>query len=308
MAGGERRIAAGLSRFFPTDPQRVPIPIGDDAALVRTPGSGQLLACDPVIEGVHFEVGTPRSRVGRKAVARNLSDIAAMGGTPDFLLVAALLPEGFSARERAALFRGIRAEASAHGCLVVGGDLARTPGPLTVVVTVVGHPGPRALTRVGARAGDAIHVTGPLGGSFGSGRHLRIVPRLAEGRWLAGRREVTAAMDVSDGLLLDLQTLLDASGMPGAVLDADAIPLHPSARRLEQGDRARALDRALGDGEDHELLFTVREGARLGRGGPLSAAARRPIGEVTARAGLWLRAADGTLQRLRPRGYQHEFD
>jgi len=308
LAGGERRIAAGLAGFFPTDPRRVPIPIGDDAALVRTPGTTQLLACDPVIEGVHFEAGTSRFRVGRKAVARNLSDIAAMGGTPDFLLVAALLPEGFSARERAALFRGIRAEADSHGCLVVGGDLARTPGPLSVVVTVVGHPGSRPLTRGGARVGDAIHVTGPLGGSLESGRHLRIVPRLAEGRWLAARRAVTSAMDVSDGLLLDLRTLLDASGAPGAVLDAAAIPIHPSARRLECGDLERALERALGDGEDHELLFTVRAGARLGTGGPLPAAARRPIGEVVERPGLWLRSAAGTVQRLRVEGYQHEFD
>ncbi len=307
MSGGERAIAAGLGRFFPTDPRRVPIPIGDDAALVRTPGRGQLVACDPVIEGVHFEAGTPLARVGRKAVARNLSDIAAMGGTPDFLLVAALLPDGFSARDRAKLFGGIRAEANAHGCLVVGGDLARTPGPLTLVVTVIGHPGARPLTRSGARVGDAIHVTGPLGGSLESGRHLRIVPRLAEGRWLAERRAVTAAMDISDGLLLDLRTLLDASGVPGAVLEARAVPIHPAARRLAGGDAAAARARALRDGEDHELLFTVRGGADLGDGGPLRACARQPIGTLVERPGLWLRADDGSLQPLRAEGYEHDL-
>lgn len=308
MGAGERRIAAGLARFFPTDPRRVPVPIGDDAALVRTPGRGQLLACDPVVEGVHFEPGTSVYRVGRKAVARNLSDIAAMGGTPDFLLVAALLPEGFSAGDRGALFRGIRAEADRHDCLVVGGDLSRTPGPLTVVVTAVGHPGPRALTRAGARIGDAIHVTGPLGGSFESGRHLRITPRLEEGRWLAAQREVGAAMDVSDGLLLDLQTMLQASGMPGAEIDAAAIPVHAAARRLSGGDLGRARARALGDGEDHELLFTVRRGRALGAGGPLTALARRPIGRVVPRRGLWLRSEDGSLEPLRPSGYEHDLD
>jgi thiamine-monophosphate kinase len=306
MAAGERAVAASLGRFFPSDPRRVLVPIGDDAALVRSPSRSQLLACDPVIEGVHFEPGASRFLVGRKAVARNLSDIAAMGGTPDFLLVAALLPAGFSSRDRAALFRGIRTEADAHGCLVVGGDLSRTPGPLTVVVTVVGHPGKRVLTRSGAGVGDALHVTGPLGGSFESGRHMRIAPRLDEGRWLSGRREVTAAMDISDGLLLDLKTLLDASGVPGAELDAASIPVHRTARRLAGGDAERARAHALRDGEDHELLFTVRRGAALGAGGPLSDRSRRPIGTLVARPGLWLRALDGSLRSLRVEGYEHD--
>src|SRR5439155_7993418 len=136
-----------------------------------------------------------------------------------------------------------------------------------------------------ARAGDAIHVTGPLGGSA-LGHHLTFVPPLREGAWLARARvPATAAIDVSDGLLLDLQTLLAASGNLGAELQADAIPLRPAARRLGRGNARAALRHALVDGEDHVLLFTVAAGRALPRGGPLTAAARRPIGRVLERPG-----------------------
>jgi thiamine-monophosphate kinase len=303
---GERRLTAGLARFFRADPARVPLGIGDDAAVVRHAGRLGVVACDPVIEGVHFTRSTPLRDVGRKAVNRNLSDIAAMGAVADHLLVAAILPAWVEAPQRRQLFGGIRAAADRAGCLVVGGDIAATPGPLTVVVTVLGHPGPRVLTRSAARAGDALHVTGPLGGAQRDRHHLRFAPRLEAGVWLAGQRGVAAAMDVSDGLLLDLWTMLRASAVPGAVLDAAAIPVRAAARRAAGGDREAALAAALTDGEDHELLFTVRAGARLGPGGPLPAVGRRPIGTLVDRPGLWLRGAGGALTRLQPGGYEHD--
>jgi len=260
------------------------------------------LTCDPVVEGVHFTADAPAPAVGRKAVARNLSDLAAMGAVPDYLLVSLLVPDGCPPARRRGVLAGIRSAARAARCTVVGGDLGRTPGPLTVTVTAIGHLDGGVLLRTGARVGDRLHVTGPLGGAS-LGRHLRIRARLAEGRWLARQAGVGAALDVSDGLLLDLATLLEASGVPGAILEAGAVPIHADARRLARTTGRTPLAHALADGEDHELLFTVRAGTRLPAGGPLAAVARRTIGELASRRGLWLRTADGRLARLGAEGW-----
>lgn len=297
----ERAVIAGLRRLFPA-PRGVEVPIGDDAAVVRNPAARSVLCCDPVVEGVHFASDAPPALVGRKAVNRNLSDLAAMGARPDWLLVSLVLPRGYAAARRRALLRGIRDAARAGGAAVVGGDLATSPGPLVVTVTAIGHPVGRVLRRDGARPGDRLHLSGPIGGA-GLGHHLRFLPELAVGAWLARQRPVRAAIDVSDGLLLDLRTLLDASGCPGAELDAEALPLRRAALRRGGGDRDRALRRALAEGEDHVLLFAAR--AALPAGGPLPRAARRPIGRVSARPGLFLVHADGRRQRLRAEGYQH---
>jgi thiamine-monophosphate kinase len=171
-------------------------------------------------------------------------------------------------------------------------------------VTALGHLPGRALTRAGARAGDTIHVTGPLGGAS-AGHHLRFRPALREGVWLARQRAVRAAIDVSDGLLLDLATVLRRSGGLGAELDAAIVPIRAAARRLAGGDRRRALARAFGDGEDHVLLWTQASGAALAPGGPLTARARRAIGRVTAEPGLWLRDGDRRT-RLAASGFEHD--
>lgn len=303
--GGERAWTAGLARFFAAG-CGVEVPIGDDAAVVQNRGTRSVLCVDPVVEGVHFRPGDDPVLVGRKVVNRNLSDLAAMGAVPDWLLVSLLLPHGTPARRRDALMRGIRAAARAGGAVVVGGDVSATPGPLVVTVTAVGHLAGKVLERRAARPGDAIHVTGPLGGSR-LGAHLRFRPHLAEGQWLATQvAGIGAAMDVSDGLLLDLATLLEASGGLGAELDAGAIPVSGAARRLARGDRVRALHHALADGEDHVLLFTLRRGAVLPTGGPLRARARKPIGSVVREPGLWLRHPDGRREPLAPEGWQHD--
>jgi thiamine-monophosphate kinase len=301
---GERAFTARLAAFFGTAPGVV-VGIGDDAAVVANRGRRGVLCCDPVVEGVHFTRATPLALVGRKAVNRNLADLAAMGASPDWLLVSLVLPPWCGARERRALLGGLRAAARAGGAAVVGGDVATSPGPLVVTVTAVGHLRGRALRRSGARPGDTIHVSGPLGGSR-AGHHLRFRPPLAEGVWLARQRAVHAAMDVSDGFLLDLATLLEASGGLGAELDAAAVPVSAAARRNAHGDAAAALAAAFGDGEDHVLLWTQRAGATLPAGGPLAPRARRPVGRVVRTPGLWS-CRDGRRTRLHALGYQHDL-
>jgi thiamine-monophosphate kinase len=300
----ERAFTASLARFF-GHADGVDVGIGDDAAVVQNRGRTSVVCCDPVVEGVHFVRAAPLALVGRKAVNRNLSDLAAMGAVPDWLLVSLVLPRWCRAAQRRALLLGIRSAARAGGAVVVGGDVAATPGPLTVTVTAIGHLERRALRRSGARAGDTIHVTGPLGGAA-AGHHLRFRPQLAAGRWLARRPEVHAAIDVSDGFLLDLATLLAASGGLGAEIDVRALPIRPEALRLARGDRERALARALGDGEDHVLLWTQAPGRALPAGGPLAARARRAVGRVLTAPGLWL--VDGERRtRVVPGGHQHEL-
>ncbi|MEO6597602.1 MAG: thiamine-phosphate kinase [Planctomycetota bacterium] len=300
----ERAFTASLAHFFGSA-RDVEVGIGDDAAVVKNRGAESVLCCDPVVEGVHFASDAPPQLVGRKAVNRNLSDLAAMAAVPDWLLVSLVLPHGYAPRRRRALLEGLRAAARAGGCTVVGGDVATSDGPLVVTVTAIGHLAGRALLRSTARVGDTLHVTGPLGGSS-RGHHLRFRPALREGVWLAQQRAVHAAIDVSDGLLLDLYTLLQASGGLGAELDAEAVPIRAAARALAKGDRAAALQHALGDGEDHVLLWTQAAGSTLPAGGPLTKLARRPIGRVVAGSGLWL-ATDGRRERVAPVGFRHGF-
>lgn len=313
---GERARTDALARFFDAD-ERVLVGIGDDAAVVRVRGREAVLCCDPVIAGVHFDDDTPLELVGRKVVNRNLSDLAAMGAVPDWLLVSVIAPRGFGNDALRRLLGGVRTAARRGGAQVVGGDLARADGPLVVTVSAHGHLEGRALRRTGARAGDTLHVTGPLGGSR-LGHHLRFTPALCEGRWLARQRHVHAAIDVSDGLLLDLHTLLAASSAAGAAdgtadsgprlgaeLDAAAVPVRAAARQLAGGDPERALRHAFEDGEDHVLLWTQAERA-LAADGPLTARARRPIGRVVDRPGLWL-VRDGRRERLAVVGFEHEW-
>jgi len=297
----ERAFTATLAQFFGTA-RGLRIGIGDDAAVVKNRAGNSVLCCDPVVQGVHFTAQDPPHDVGRKAVNRNLSDLAAMGAVADWLLVSLVLPRGFPARRRHALLSGIRSAARQAKCTVVGGDVATSKGPLVVTVTAVGHLPGRALRRSGARPGDTLHVTGPLGGSR-AGHHLRFRPALREGVWLARQRAVHAAIDVSDGLLLDLHTLLSASGGLGAEIDARALPISAAARRIARGDPRSALQHALADGEDHVLLWTQSPRA-LPAGGPLTSRARRPIGRVLAERGLWL-VHEGGRKRVLHEGFQH---
>ena len=246
--------------------------IGDDAAVVRAPTGVMLLAADAVVEGVHFRWNADLEWVGWKAIAVNVSDIAAMGGRPAHVLVTVAAPRH---ADIDALYRGRAAAANEYGCAVVGGDLSNAD-QLVVSVSVTGMldpPDPPAVLRSGARPGDALFVTGPLGASAASGYSKRPVARVAQGvaARLAG---ATAMIDVSDGLAADLGHLLDASGV-GAVLDV--VPVAEGATE----------EQALGGGEDFELLFTGRPSLSVGI----------RIGTCT----------DDPAQRPAARGWEHRF-
>lgn len=279
---------------------------GDDCAVVRPrPEDAEdlLLTSDPTIEGVHFAPGTDGRRIGHKAMARVLSDIAAMGGDPAWALVDVAAPPSTSAGLIDAIYDGMTAVAARHGLVIVGGDVAVGP-VLELHVFGCGRTARgQALTRSGARPGDLLCVTGHLGGS-GAGHHLDFEPRLAEGRVLRGR--ATACMDLSDGLAADLPRLARASGA-GACVTADAVPISRAAR--EATDGRSPLDHALADGEDFELLFTIPPSALEALRSAWSAAGLAPfhgIGAMTNEPGIVrVREARGLDRPLREKGYEH---
>jgi thiamine-monophosphate kinase len=248
---GEQNLLRHIRRWLGSAMPAAPHGMGDDCAVLPATalprGKRPLLTVDPVIYGEHFDDAIAPRAVGRKLLARNLSDLAAMGGRP----VAAVVSLALDPRTRLdwleAFYRGLAATARRHQTPVVGGDIATHRGGLVASLTLAGvTTSSRAVTRSGAAVGDFIAVTGVLGGSLSSGHHHAFTPRLAEGAWLAARREVSAMMDVSDGLAKDLHALVPARAKP--LLFGDLIP-----RR--KGCDLRA---ALTDGEDYELLFTVR--------------------------------------------------
>lgn len=252
---GEQKLLAKIRRWLGPSMPPAPLGMGDDCAVLPAPraSSGKktagktLLTVDPVIHGEHFDDAVAPRAVGRKLLARNLSDIAAMGGAPEAAVVALALDPRTRLDWLEGFYRGLAALARRHGVPVVGGDLATHRGGLVASLTLLGRASAgRALTRAGARVGDFIAVTGALGGSLASGHHCKFEPRLAEGRWLAARREVSAMMDVSDGLAKDLHHLVPA--------DADPLVFEELIPRRRGCD----LRAALCDGEDYELLFTLR--------------------------------------------------
>jgi thiamine-monophosphate kinase len=223
-----------------------------------------------------------------------------MGARPRLAFAAAALPRGFSNALARELTRGMAGLAARHGVVLAGGDTVSHAGGIVITTTVVGlvRSG-RAITRGGAKTGDVIAVTGALGGSLARGRHLRFEPRLEESRALVALGPPSAMMDVSDGLLLDAWRLLRASGRGGRI-DADRVPVHPDAGRPGAASRERALS----DGEDFELLFTMprRRFESCARKWRLPVPIRA-IGEVVAR-GFTL-VEGGVERRVKPRGYEH---
>jgi thiamine-monophosphate kinase len=230
--------------------------IGDDAAVLRsTRGRTQLLSIDTIVEDVDFRKrdATPQ-QIGWKALAVNLSDIAAMGGIPTAAVVSLTMPRNTPLRFVKGFFDGIKRLSDRFGVALVGGDLSRG-SKISSSVAILGEvPRNQATLRSGARVGDVICVTGRFGGSI-LGRHLTFAPRIAEGRFLA-TSGVTSMIDVSDGLMQDLGHLVSSSKL-AFQMDATKIPVTSAAKRLARGNRARALEHALYDGEDFELLFTI---------------------------------------------------
>jgi thiamine-monophosphate kinase len=252
----EVELLSRIARKVPAGGRGLLLGIGDDCAIFRSKGAREdlLFTTDMMIEDVHFRRGThPAESVGWKALARGLSDIAAMGGDPRFCLLSLAAPEWADRRWIDAFYRGFLALARQTGTPLAGGDLARAERMSCDVVVCGAAPRGKALRRDGARPGDGIYVSGPLGGAAlgletrrGAAwkKHSRPEPRLDFGRRLRGR--ASAAIDLSDGLSLDLHRLCLASGC-AAVLDRP-IPIFPGA----------TLAQALHGGEDYELLFTAR--------------------------------------------------
>ncbi|HEY8993583.1 MAG TPA: thiamine-phosphate kinase [Lacunisphaera sp.] len=256
-AWGESRLIGEIRRWLGDASPAAPFGIGDDCAVIPPTRRHQLVTTDPVIHGRHFDDTVPARAVGAKLLKRNLSDIAAMGGRPVAAVVSlALAPETSVAWLRD-FYLGLAATARKHRVKIVGGDITQGPAFFFgAFLTLHGESsGNRVITRTGARAGDAIFVTGRLGGSR-LGHHYKFSPRLAEGAWLAGRPEVRAMMDISDGLAKDLESVTTA-GLSVA-LNEPAIPVSSAARHAATKSGRSALAHALGDGEDYELLIVVR--------------------------------------------------
>lgn len=310
--------------------KRAPIGIGDDAAALSfSPNQLVLATTDMLVEGVHFDLATTDLvSLGWKSAAVNLSDIAAMGGVPRFLLVGLAIPRGMRLDQIDDLYRGFRSLAGSYGALLVGGDTCSSRRGLVISVTALGEsPRARMVARSGARPGDLVFVTGTLGDSGagfellqknvrrkGSGgarggskaemlieRHLRPVPRVEWGRKLAASGAVTSMIDVSDGLSSDLHHLCNESNCGAEVL-AEQVPLSP-ALCSATGLKRQPLDYALSGGEDYELLFTAPSTGRerIRRLGITATV----IGTIEKKKGMRLRLSSGRVIRLEPSGYDH---
>lgn len=329
---GELRLIRSIRKKFAGTRPPVCQGIGDDAAVVRshTPGGMDLLlTTDVQVEGVDFDLRyCPFHQIGFKALAANLSDIAAMGGIPRFSLVTLGLSRHLTTDLVDELFSGMADLADAYQVQLIGGDVSATPGAMFAGVTIIGAvPRGRAVLRSGARVGDQIFVTGTLGdaaaglelarsGRFGSTSQLQLIqrqfypiPRVREGRLLAGKGMASAMIDLSDGLATDLRHLCDESRV-GAEIEAEAVPLSGPLREHARKNKKNPLQYALTGGEDFELLFTVpkNRGTRLSRLAAREAVRITRIGRVLPRSqGIRLLDARNRIRPLPKRGYEHFF-
>jgi thiamine-monophosphate kinase len=301
---------------------------GDDAAVISpVRGAFDVLTTDAQVEGVHFDRRfVPADAIGHRALAVNLSDLAAMGASPRAALLSLALPATLELAAFDQILSGLLALASAHGVTLIGGNIAHTPGPLTLDVTAIGAVRPRRLlARTGARPGDEVYVTGTLGdaavglrrlqetthtaGSSGEGtcvaRYLRPEPRVRAGMLLGRNRAASSCMDVSDGLADCARQIAEASGV-GITLDASAIPVTKDVRDWQARMGRDALEPALNGGDDYELFFTLRPAHR----GRFRAVCQQlgdlpitRIGVVTKARDVLLKDETGT--RPLPAGYEH---
>lgn len=305
----EFELIARLTHSLPTN-KSVVVGAGDDCAVLDLGVLEKLFLfkTDAVVEGVHFTQDAPPEKIGRKALARCLSDIAAMAGTPQHALVTLGLPRDYDPAFVEKIYAGLNEIAVQHGVAIVGGETTTTP-VILLNIALLGHaPRGKCVLRSGAEVGDAIFVTGELGGSLAA-KHLDFEPRLAEARWLAENFSLHAMIDLSDGLAGDLKHILAASKV-GAELLTSSIPISREAKLAgKSGDAAKpALLAALTDGEDFELLFTVASKVAV----PLLDAWKQKfpetkltcIGKITAGSGLALRDARG-VRPFTGHGYVH---
>ena len=306
----EFELIERLTRSLPSN-NTVVIGPGDDCAVLDLgiPDRLLLFKTDAVVEGTHFTSKTAPEKIGHKALARCLSDIAAMAGTPVAALATIALPQDFDADFVAAIYDGMNALARRNGTAIVGGETTGNPGGTLISISLLGWATRgKAVLRSGAEVGDAIFVTGELGGSLAA-RHLEFEPRLAEARWLTQHYSVHSMIDLSDGLAGDLRHILKASRV-GAELLSSAIPISRAARLAAKGGVSAKppLLAALTDGEDFELLFTISSRDSV----PLLDAWNEQfpklqlscIGKITAGEGITIKDNHGA-RRLTANGYMH---
>jgi thiamine-monophosphate kinase len=326
---GERALIERIRQRMPAAPASLPVGIGDDAAVaVPDRGALQVFTIDALVEGIHFDrrFSSP-SDIGYKAVAVNLSDIAAMGASPRLALLSLMLPASLPIDDLDRLIGGVVEMAASARLTVAGGNITRSPGPLIVDVTVTGAVRPRrVLTRAGGRPGDGLYVTGVIGAAAAGlewsrahpgtnpvdgamaecvARHRRPEPRVRVGTLLGRNRAATACMDLSDGLADAVRQVAAASGT-GAVVDAALLPIHPGAVRWFADAGRDAVEASVAGGDDYELMFAVpgRAGGRLrhviqqSRGVAITR-----IGELTAEPAVHLRRG-GQLVPF-PTGFSH---
>jgi thiamine-monophosphate kinase len=326
---GERALIERIRRRLPPAPSSVVVGIGDDAAVAAVDrGALQVLTTDALVEGVHFDrrFSSP-SDIGYKALAVNVSDVAAMGAAPRFALLSLMLPAGLEVGEVDGLLDGLIELATETGVTLVGGNITRSPGPLVVDVTVAGTVKPRkVLTRGGGRPGDRLFVTGSIGAAAAGldwlrthgqsgpvdpafaecvARHRRPQPRARLGALLGRTRAASACMDLSDGLADAVRQVAEASGT-GATIEAARLPIHPAAVEWFSARGLDPVQASLSGGDDYELLFAVPKRSRgrirlverQGRGVRLT-----HIGQLTDTAALDVKR-DGVSNPL-PAGFVH---
>ena len=300
----EREIIDWLRRAFPVQPP-LSIGIGDDAAVIDIDAGQIVVTTDAIVDGVHFEIAKHSwQRIGHKAVAVNLSDLAAMGAAPVAIVVTLVLPEHTTLGQVQELYAGISRLCQRWHIAIAGGDTNFSPGPLTISVTALGtlDSNRKPWLCRGARVGDEILVSGSFGGSI-MGKHIDFEPRGDLAGYLAARFSVHAVTDVSDGLLFNLGIILRASDC-GSELELAAIPISQAAH--EMNDQRSALDHAFYDGEDFELILVTspEQAAGMLADKHLATLLTR-IGRVTDRCGIQGRQPDGTMKSLAVHGYSH---
>ena len=330
----ERGLIARIQSKLPPAPPWLLVGVGDDAAVVEPERNrAEVLSVDALVDGVHFDRAfVPPDAIGHRALAVNLSDLASMGAAPRLALLSMALPASLPLADFDGIIDGLTGLAREHRMHVVGGNLTRTPGPLTIDVTVVGSVKRRqALTREGARPGDELYVSGSIGAAAAAlrtlnsaprfphpdsrtpnpaprtprlDRYLRPVPRVRLGLMLGRNRAASACVDLSDGLSDGAHRIAEASGV-GVSVDGDLLPIDPDARAFFEAQGQDAVTAALTGGDDYELLFTVRPRTRR----RLSAALRHGGAPLT-RVGVCTEGSRVVLMRSgaespMPAGYGH---